>query len=426
MRFFSLITAALVCVALFFVVLQREALLDFARGLTGDAEVSGAPEAEEEAVQPVAIATTEAEEATEAVHVVVLRSVAKDVDDAVMVRGQSEAARTVTVSAETSGVIINEPIRKGAFVEAGQMLCQLDPGFRAASLAEAQARLAEARARVPQAQAVVAEAQARLEEAMINQTAAQRLGEGGFASTTRMANADAALRSAEASVTAAETGLESTRAGIEAAEAVAAQVQLDIDNLTIEAPFGGLLETDTTELGTQLQVGDACATIVQLNPIKLVGFLPEAQVDDVEVGARAAARLASGVDVAGQVTFLSRAADELTRTFRVEVTVPNPDLTIRDGQTAEILIETAPITAHLIPASALTLNDSGVLGVRVVNDGVADFMGVTLIRDTVDGVLLTGLPDSVDIITVGQEYVTDGVAVRATYAGEKNSAEATQ
>ncbi len=366
-------------------------------------------------------------------HVVALRSQAVDVPGAVMVRGQTEAARQVEVRAETSGAVTSEPLRKGAFVEAGDVLCELDPGTRAASLAEAEARLAEARARAPEAQARipegearVAEARARLQEAQLNQNAAERLSEGGFASDTRVLNADAALRAAEAGVTAAETGLEtvsagieSTQAGIEAAEAAVERARLDIAQLTIEAPFGGLLETDTAELGALLQPGTACATILQLDPVRLVGFLPEAQVDRVRVGAQARARLASGRGAEGQVTFLSRSADERTRTFRVEVTVPNEDLAIRDGQTVEIVIGTDAITAHLIPASALTLDDDGRLGLRVVEGegdaAVAGFAPVDLIRDSVDGVLVAGLPDRVDVITVGQEYVTDGVPVRASF-----------
>ncbi|MFO6462974.1 efflux RND transporter periplasmic adaptor subunit [Jannaschia sp. KMU-145] len=440
MRFFPIVTAVLVCAALFFVVLQREQLLSFARGLTGDGDdvptETSAPAAAE---VPVAIATEEDAEAREDVHVVVLRSAAQDVADAVLVRGQSEAAREVVVQAETAGTVISEPIRKGEFVDAGQVLCELDPGTRVATLSEAQARVAEAaarlpeaEARVPEAEARVIEAEARLEEARINQNAADRLSEGGFASDTRVANADASLRAAEAGVITARTGLETTQAGIESAraaiqsaEAGVERAELEIANLTVEAPFAGLLETDTAELGLLLQPGGApCATVVQLNPMKLVGFLPEAQVDRVAVGARAGARLASGGEVAGEVTFLSRSADDLTRTFRVEVTVPNDDLRIRDGQTAEILIETPTTRAHLVPASAMTLNDEGTLGLRVVEDGIVAFQDVTLVRDTVDGVLLTDMPDTLDVITVGQEYVTDGVPVRVTYVDEM--AEVTQ
>ncbi|WGH78171.1 efflux RND transporter periplasmic adaptor subunit [Jannaschia ovalis] len=438
MRLLPLVTAVLVAIALFFLVLQREALLDFARGTTGDAPGTAAPADETAPEIPVAIATEEAAEDRAPVRVVALRSTARDVPDAVLVRGQSEAAREVTVAAETTGTVVSEPIRKGAFVEAGQMLCELDPGTRQAALSEAESRLAEALARLPEAEARVpeaaarlAEAEARLEEARINQNAASRLSEDGFASETRVANAAAILRAAEAGIGTAETGLESVRAGIESAraairsaEAQVERAEREIANLSIEAPFAGLLETDTAELGTLLQPGSPCATVVQLDPLRLVGFLPEAQVDRVKVGARAGARLASGAEVTGEVTFLSRAADDMTRTFRVEVTVPNADLTIRDGQTAEILIETDATEAHLIPASALTLNDEGELGLRIVADGIVAFQPATLVRDTVDGVLLSGLPPQVDVITVGQEYVTEGVPVRVTFADD--SPEVTQ
>ena len=434
MRLFPLVTALLVCVALFFVVLQRDALFGFAARVTSGEEA--APETAETAAparEPVAIVDAGGSDGPAAVHVVARHSQAREVPDAVMVRGQSQAAREVTVMVETTGTVISDPIRKGAFVEAGQVLCELSPGSRAATLAEAEALLAEARARVPEAEARfpeaearIAEARARVQEAQLNQTAAARLSEGGFAADTRVLSADAALRSAEAGLIAAETGTETVQAGIEAAlagiqsaEAAVERARQDIDKLTVEAPFSGLLETDTAELGSLLSPGSpdggTCATIVQLDPLKLVGFLPEAQVDRVTVGAEARARLASGQEAAGQVTFLSRSADDLTRTFRVEVTVPNSDLAIRDGQTVEILIATPPTVAHLIPASALTLDDDGRLGLRIVEGDVAGFAPVTLVRDTVDGVLVSGLPDRVDVITVGQEYVTDGTKVRATY-----------
>jgi multidrug efflux system membrane fusion protein len=440
MRLLSVVIAVLVCVALYFVVLDRDRLVGFAARVAGE---------EVEAVEvetggaPTAIAETSGARAP-AVHVVARVSEAREVSDAVMVRGQTDAARQVIVAAETTGTVVSEPLRRGAFVEVGQLLCQLDPGTREASLAEAEARLAEARARRPEVlarvslaratiaerEARVAEAAARLEEARINQEAATRLGEGGFASEVRIANTDASLRAAEATVVAAETSLDSVDADIESAraavEAVDAAIESalagveraerEIANLTIEAPFAGLLETDTAELGALLQPGSTCAEIVQLDPIKLVGFVPEADIARVELGAAVGGRLASGDEVAGRITFAGRSADDVTRTFRVEGEVPNPDLAIRDGQTVEMFIRTDPRSAHLIPASALTLNDEGTLGLRVVDAGVARFAPVELLRDTPEGVLLSGLPERAEVIVVGQEYVTEGVAVDVTYA----------
>lgn len=358
MRFFPLVTATVVLVTLYLLIIEREAVLAFAGvGEAADAAVT-APEAESDAL----------------IAVTAMVSHAQPVESAVLMRGRTEATRRVDVRAETSGLVRSEPLRRGAFVNQGEVLCELDTGVRAASLREAEARYAEAE---------------------INARAAERLAEGGFAAETRLLSARAALQSAEA--------------GVEAA-------RQELARLTMVAPFSGLLESDAAETGALLQPGGLCATIVQLDPIRLVGFVPETQVDQVEVGAPGGARLASGRELVGRVTHVARAADPATRTFRIEVTVPNPDFTIRDGQSAEILIAASAVEGHLLPASALTLDDSGRLGVRVVEPGSrVGFVPVTLLRDSHAGVWVTGPQEAAEVIVVGQEYVREGVQVRVSY-----------
>ncbi len=411
MKIIPLVTAVLVTAFLYMLVFERDALLAFAQGDATEQEA----ETSESSSQAVDT-EDESDEDASAIRVFAMKSVAQQIDSAVVLRGQTEAARLVEVRAETTGQVVSDPLRKGTFVEKGQMLCHLDAGTREASLAEAKARLAEANARIPETRARVDEAAARLDEAKINNNAASKLSEGGFASETRVASAQAAVRAAEAAVASAKSGLQSTGAGIQSAEAAIAVVQKDIDRLEITAPFEGLLETDTAELGSLLQTGALCATILQLDPIKLVGFVPETEVDRVEIGALAGARLSGGRDVQGRVTFLSRSADQTTRTFRVEIQVPNKDLAIRDGQTAEIIIAADGAKAHMLPQSALTLNDDGDLGVRIVDEGnLAQFVALKLLRDTAEGVWVAGLPETAKVITVGQEYVVDNVPVIATF-----------
>lgn len=348
--------------------------------------------------------------------VVVLRSSAREVDSAVTLRGQTEADRVVELRAETSGLVISDPLRKGAFVERGDVLCRLDPAAREAALQEARASLAEAKARVPEAEARLEEARAQREEAEINFNAAENLAGDGFSSRSRVAATRAALRSAEAAVQSARSGLQAARAGIEGARAAVANAEKEIERLRITAPFAGILETDTAEIGSLLQPGALCATVLQLDPMKLVGFVSELQVARVTRGASATARTASGREVAGEVSFLSRSADQTTRTFRVEVRVANPDLTLRDGETAEITVDAEGKAAHLLPQSALTLDDGGNLGLRLVDaDGQVTFVPVTLLRDTPNGVWLTGLPDEAEVIVIGQDYVTEGVRVDPVY-----------
>ncbi|MBY6092741.1 efflux RND transporter periplasmic adaptor subunit [Maritimibacter alkaliphilus] len=419
MRLFPLLTAVAVTVFLYLLVIERDALLAFARGEGLEEAVAVAQAEDTPAMSPESLAAS-AEKTQEAapVRVVATHSTAREIDSAVIVRGQTKAAREVDLMAETTGRVISEPLRKGTMVEDGAALCQLDPGTRQATLAQAQASLAEAEAARPTATARVAEAEAALDEAQITFTVRDRLKGDGFSSDTQLASARAAVRAAEASVASAKSGLTSADAAVEAAQASVASAQNEITKLTITAPFGGLLESDTAELGTLLQSGSLCATVTQLDPVKLVAYVPELQVDRVKMGAMAAGRLASGgAQVRGQVTYIARSADPETRTFQVEVTVANPDLAIRDGQTVEMSISAEGVLAHLLPQSVLTLNDDGVLGVRVVDgDSKAAFVPVTLMRDTATGVWLTGLPEQADVIVIGQDFVIAGVPVAATFA----------
>ncbi|MCW9041947.1 MAG: efflux RND transporter periplasmic adaptor subunit [Pseudopelagicola sp.] len=405
MRPIPILTAILVTLFLYYVVVERETLLAFAAA-TPD-EQSATPDIDQET-------------AASLLRVVALKSEATSIASAVVLRGQTEADRQVDVRAQTSAQVISDPLSRGSVVDAGDVLCRLDPGTREAVLAEAKARLLEARAKKPETEARLEEALARLDEAMINFNAATKLAEGGFASETRVASAQAAVRSAQAGVAAAQSGLQSTQAGIESAEASVAAASREIENLTITAPFGGLLESDTAELGSLLQPGSLCATVIRLDPIRVVGFVPETEVGRIELGAPGGARLTTGQEVSGTVSFLSRSADPETRTFRVEIHVPNPDLTIRDGQTAEIVIGAAGTKAHLVPQSALTLNDDGRLGVRTVDEnGIVDFFAVELVRDTKEGVWLAGLPETVNVITIGQEFVVRGVKVEPVFDQEE-------
>lgn len=322
--------------------------------------------------QPVLAATTvtaavdPADQPEDPVPVMVLPSEAQQTSDSLIVRGRTTAARLVNVPAETAGLVISQPLRKGARVEEGQLLCELDAGARAAQLAEAEARLAEATAEAD---------------------AANRLSEKGYtAETTRIAR----------------------QAQLQAAQAAVDLVKLDIERLKIQAPFSGVLETDTAELGTRLGPGEICATVIDLSSVRVQGFVSEQEVDHIVEGAPADARLINGREVTGEVSFISRMADPETRTYEVEVTLPNPDGTIRDGMTAELMIPLPPETAHLIPQAALTLNDEGEMGVRIVEGDSTRFVPVELLRDERRGFWVAGLPQTAQIVVVGQEFVSDG------------------
>ena len=418
MKIVSIITAIVVIFVLYTLVFEREAFNKVADG-TAIKRVVEERLKEENLATKVDLEEDSAQQTdknAELVSVVVYSSNSQNLGSSVILRGETEAARFVQVRAETFGQVISDPLRKGSFVQKDDILCRLDEGTRKAALADSLARLEEAKALIPQTEAKLGEANSRLEEAKINFNAASKLSEGGYASDTRVASVQAAMRSAEAGVATAAAGFDSTRARIQSAEAGVATAKKEIERLTITAPFEGALESDTAEIGSLLQPGDLCGTIIQLNPIKLVGFLPETELFRVKLGANVRAQLTSGQEIEGNVTFLSRSADSKTRTFRVEVNVPNDGLEIRDGQTVELAIGSDGKKAHLLPQSALTLNDDGLLGVRFVDDkNITRFAAVKLEQDSKEGVWVSGLDDIVDVIIIGQEFVKEGVKVSATF-----------
>ncbi|SEW21247.1 membrane fusion protein, multidrug efflux system [Aliiroseovarius sediminilitoris] len=407
MRLFPIITAILVVAGLYLLVFQRDTV-----------ETAVGTPAETVSEQGPDTASNADASPSNGVSVVALRSTAREIELPILLRGRTEANRRVELRAETTGQVVSAKIAKGSLVDEGDVLCQLDAGTREASLAEATARLAEAKARAPEADARVIEAQARLDEATFNLTAATKLSEGGFASDTRVANTKASVETARAGYIAAQSGAASSAAAIQSAEAAVAAAEREIERLDIRAPFPGTLETDTADIGTLLQPGAACATVVQYDPVRVVGNVSELQVDKLNIGLPADVRLAAGPELSGKVTFVADTADPVTRTFRVDVEIQRPDEApvIRAGQTAEVVITGNGLLAHLVPQSALTLDDDGQLGVRIVTvDGEAGFSAVSMVRDSVEGVWVTGLPETADVIVVGHHYVTDGVALDVTY-----------
>ena len=316
-------------------------------------------------------APAEAKEKNPPVEVVVIDSRAAPVTNKLTLRGRTVPNRRVEVTAETEGKVVSEPKRKGSTVAEGEVLCRLDPGIRQAQLKEAEAQLAQAR---------------------IEAEAAERLSEKGFSpETTRVAR----------------------EATLEAAKAQVERIELDIARLELHAPFAGVLETDAAETGARLGVGGTCATLIDLTPVKVSAFVSEREVGRIEVGQPATARLVTGETVDGEISHVARSADEDTRTFEVEVALPNDEGHIRAGMTAEIEVALPPTEAHAIPQSALTLDDEGRMGVRVAEAGTARFYPVEIVREQPDGIWVTGLPRQARVIVSGQEFVRDGRAVRA-------------
>jgi len=178
------------------------------------------------------------------------------------------------------------------------------------------------------------------------------------------------------------------------------------------APFDGYLETFDIEVGDYLNTGGICGTIIDPDPMMLVGEVAEKEITLIRVGSKATARLITGDEIEGVVSFVSTSSNPSSRTFRVEVRVDNKERKIRDGVSAQIQINGSELLAHKISPSILMLGESGELGIRTVDElNQVGFSQIEILEDTTEGIWISGLPENAKIITIGQEYVYQGQTV---------------
>ena len=186
-------------------------------------------------------------------------------------------------------------------------------------------------------------------------------------------------------------------------------IQLDIENTSIKAPFDGIISDKIVEVSEFIAPGNVLFTIINLNPIKIQGYLSEFDVNKVQIGTKAIIENSNGIKKSGTISFISPSAETSTRTFEITIEADNTDLTFKSGITTKITIAGSELKAHKIPPSILTLLDDGTVGVKAVNkNNKVVFYSTTTVKDTSDGMWVSGLPDNVNLIISGQEYVSIG------------------
>ncbi|MDQ2694123.1 MAG: efflux RND transporter periplasmic adaptor subunit [Pseudomonadota bacterium] len=296
---------------------------------------------------------------------------AEPVTREIVVQGQVEPNRVVTLRAETAGQVTAIVAKKGQRVQTGEVLLRL--------------KMNDREARRTQAEALVRQRQQDYE-------ALRRLGQRGLQAETRINEALAQL---------------------EAARAELARIRVEIDNTTIEAPFDAVLNDRAVEFGDYVAVNDPVVTLVDDDPLVVSGQIPQQSIDQVGIGRVATVQLVTGQEAKGLIRYLSAMADTATRTFRFEVEVPNPDGALPGGISASIRIPVETVPSHLVSPALLTLNDQGVLGVKTVAaDATVEFHPVSIVRASADGVWVSGLAERARVIVVGHGFVQPGETVQ--------------
>ena len=87
---------------------------------------------------------------------------------------------------------------------------------------------------------------------------------------------------------------------------------------------------------TTLKLGNPCATILVLDPVYVQAYVSEEHVHQLNLGQEAEILLPNGATRTGTLSFVSRRGDLSTRTFRIEIELPNEDYAISSGLSATI------------------------------------------------------------------------------------------
>ncbi|MEO9336387.1 efflux RND transporter periplasmic adaptor subunit [Mesorhizobium sp. SB112] len=294
---------------------------------------------------------------------------------AIRISGQTEADKRAVLASRTGGIIAELPAKQGERIKAGELVLMLD---------------------AEEKQSIVENTKQLLKQREAEAAAADKLSKSGNLAKLTADNAQAALTTARSQFDTAQAELARNR---------------------VVAPFDGVVDRVAVELGSSVMAGAEVATILKLDPIIAKGEISERDLRYLKLGDEADVRLVDGDIVKGRLSYISRDASSSTRTFRIEVAIPNADDTIPAGMTAEITLRAQPADAVMLPRSVVTLSKNGDLGIRAVDkDSKITFHPIDLVDDTPDGLVLGGIPSDARIVVAGQDLVTEGDTVQAVEA----------
>ena len=308
--------------------------------------------------------------------------VAESIEHTLTLYGRTEPERVSRLAAEVSGRIEAVLVEKGRWVEAGQPLLRIAPENRPVQLKRAEAQLA-------------------LRDIEIQ--GARKLASQGFQGKVQLAEKEAALAEARAEVE---------------------RLRLELANTTVRAPFAGVLNSRSVEVGQYVGVGDPLLEVADNDPLLIRADVTELDIGQLSQGGKANIRLSENRESKGVIRFLSRVSDPATNTFAIEVTMANPDSRLPAGTSAELHIPLGKQLAIPLSPALLALDEAGRLGIKSVEGDRVKFTPARLVRTGPEGSWLGDVGPQLDVITVGQGFVAAGdrvEVVRESANGETRS-----
>ena len=339
------------------------------------------------------------------------------IDQSIELQGQTIHNKKIDVKSETSGKIKSIKFARGNKVSSNSEMIKISLEDRSEKLLSAKKDLERLSKELilneKNRDNLLRQNIERIELYDIEYASAKQLIDKGLSSKSKLSLASFNLANAKADREDIKIKFESTLANLEAqisnVKSVLKNIKLDIEKTIIKAPFDGIVSEKMVEETEFISIGTPLFTIIDLDPIKIEGYLSEFDVNKVSVGTKALIEDSNGIKKNGIISFISPSAEISTRTFEITIEADNKDLSYKSGITTKIIIKGSELRAHKIPPSILTLLDDGTVGVKAVNnENIVIFYPTKTIKDTIDGMWVSGLPEKVKLIVSGQEYISIG------------------
>lgn len=315
---------------------------------------------------------------TKLVNVNVEKLTAKNIVADILIYGHTEANEKVNLKVRTSGIVKSINKKKGQYVKKGDAILTITMEDRMAKLRAAQAAKDKAEIEFNTAKTL-------LEQDLISRV----------------------------DFVASEANYKTARANLD-------QIILDIEYTVLRAPFDGVVNELTVEEGSYVKASDDVGIFLNLNPIKIKAEIPEKYITRVRKGVVANALLSSKQSIEAMLVYVASIANTSTRTFSIELEANNKDDKIVEGLTAEIQFPLDTISAiKLSVSSCLTLGDNGEVGVKTIdNENIVHFYPIDIVKEESDGLWVSGLPETANVIITGAEFVRVGEKVEPNFTQE--------
>ncbi|MBM3881992.1 MAG: efflux RND transporter periplasmic adaptor subunit [Verrucomicrobia bacterium] len=313
--------------------------------------------------------------------------------------GTIKANQQATLYAKVPGYLKALRVDKGETVKAGQVLGEIE-------VPELQADLAKGRAEWARAEA----------EAKVAALEASRL------TKAREQAPDLVVPQA---VDNAEARLAVARACVGTAQAEVERAELLLGYSRIAAPFHGVVTARFVDPGAFIPAATAGSaaqtaailTVMDFDVVRAQVALPEAEAALANVGQpiKLSVDGLPGKTFTGQLSRISYALDEATRTMLVEADLANPGRLLRPGMYASVKVGVEKhADALLVPAAALVLEKANAF-VFVAAGGQAKKTAVKQgFNDGVNAEILSGLTGQEEVVLVGKTMLADGQAIKVT------------